>query len=91
MPAAGKRAHPAHAGGYRAKARRCVASALPLDPETKRCSFGADTGWIPIKMWAVQIRLICMPWWSSVPAGQSGPMGRALARRGRDYAALRLF
>jgi hypothetical protein len=41
MPAAGKRAHPAPAGGYRAKARCCVASALPLDPETKRCSFGA--------------------------------------------------
>ena len=24
--------------------------------------FGADTGWIPIKMKATQIRLICMPW-----------------------------
>jgi hypothetical protein len=23
--------------------------------------FGADTGWIPIKMKATQIRLICMP------------------------------
>jgi transposase len=35
----GKAAHPAQAGGYRTKARCCVASALPLDLETKRCSF----------------------------------------------------
>jgi hypothetical protein len=24
---------------------------------------GAETGWIPVKMQAIQIRLIWMPWW----------------------------